>query len=323
MYNLKQLFRINKYAYFILVFLYTILFSFFYITNYHMNNYLSLLNSCEVDCSGYLNGIYKENTYYINISPISGSTETDTLIVEYYMTAKDTDYKDVFFTKYNRKEISDKSLSENECSISKFTAYKYDLDIGDKIIIRSNFKDYEYFVKYIFDDFYNLNEPSLFEANQLVILGYNSNIEKNLFSKNYYYFSHVSSIFSTAGPMFVKSNKIQEINLKLILFYLSFIFISLNITIVFEIFFSKGLKADLITYKKIGFKNKSLTNYIFVDSIYKYGISWCFIICLSVIVILLLNIFSLKILLLSIFNVMLNILSSFIYQYIKYQKILK
>lgn len=322
MYNVKKIFRINKIVCAVQALITALLFVFLSIFSYNITNALSSLNESSFVQSGYTNGLRATNSYYCDLKPIDISNGENIIFTDCLLTSNDVSYKGNYLTKYNSVDIDEPSLYLGECSISKNVAKEYKIKAGDKLNIHSNFKDYDYVVKYIFDDYYGFHSIDQTTAKNLIILGYNEELITNMFSYGYYTLSDEVTTFASEGTIFDKEYQSNQLNLNMIMYCTGYMIVCSIITLLVELIFTGSLSHDLKVSKKYVYTRRKQISYILIDSAYKYlvlGFASC---SLFTVVLLLIRVFSVVALISGICACLISFVLSAIFQIVKNRKVL-
>ena len=271
MYDLKNFFRLNKIITVLQVMISSLLFVLLSIPVQSITNCKKSLTESSFMQSGYTNGLREKNSFYCEMQWFDLKINDTLIFSDCLMTNENVQYKDSYFTKFNGLEIQNSSLSSSECSISKKTASKYNLEIGDVITVRLSSNINYFTVKYVFDDYYGLHSYNEFSSECLIILGFNEQILSNLLSTSYYTFSDEVTTFASE-PILNKDDAIHQLSNSQVLYCSIFISVCIIFTLLIELVFTGKLKYYLMVSSNYGYTKKELVLYIAIDTLYKYGL---------------------------------------------------
>lgn len=321
MYDFKNVFRLNKIITALQVMISTLLFVLLSIPVHCITNCKNSLMESSFIQSGYTNGLRETNSFYCEMEWFDLKSKDTIIFSDCLMTNENVQYKNSYFTKFNGVEIQNYYLSSSECSISKKTASKYGLAIGDEITVRLSSNSNYFTVKYIFDDYFGLHSYNKFSSECLIILGFNEQILSNLLSINYYTFSDEVTTFASE-PILNKDDIIRQLSNSQVLYCSIFIGVCIALTMLIELIFTERLKNDLMVSSKYGYSKKELVSYIAIDTLYKYGLFGMVYVVIGIVISLFISTFNFGTLFIAIaLNVACCILS-FIIQIMKNKRIL-
>lgn len=224
-----------------------------------MNDALFSLSNSEYMTSGYISGGEEKNQYY-RLNSFMVRTSDKIITTNILMVDEEVVYQDNYFTKNGNKEITNSKLASNEASISKGTAKKHNLRVGDILILNYDGIDYNYQIKYFFDNYYGFDDINIIKGNQeLVIIGFNKEVVKNDLNFDLYFFSNSYRAYLSGFEEFDKYQAVKNIKQNKIILVILELTIVILLALVIEILLLRKIITDYEMLISFSYDLKTVT----------------------------------------------------------------
>jgi hypothetical protein len=211
--------------------------------------------------------IYNKNQYYFELFSMS-VTDKDNFFIssDRYMTMKNQIYKDNYLS-FDIYSNSYFELDDQEAAISRNLANKYQLDVGDIIVVTKSFNQFDFVITNIFGDFYGDLDVD-FSKNGLIILGFSESLY-NSFDQLKIVSYHDELLIHTQR-FILKDTLRQHAQYSLGLLLGSLTVILISIYVVVESLWAGKTNKDLSTIKHYDYSNSQIFIYGIINTVYKY-----------------------------------------------------